>query len=660
MFIQAKLLPPRNGKKRIGANIMCGIVGLIAPPGKQADQSIIARMRHLTLRRGPDDNGYASVDFSKGKIRTGDTTNPGSLQLGFTRLSIRDLSHRAHQPMTGNDNQCVLVFNGEIYNTNELIREHLKDTPLKSSSDTEIVLKLCIKLGVQHTLQILDGMFALAFYNGISRKLTLARDRFGIKPLYYTKWNGFIAFASEIKPILKSGLIPTEFDSDALSELALFRYVADPNTPFKNVNCLPPGNLIQINTDGQLGMRNYWSPAYKRSNELSKRSAEENKERFSEILERCVQSQLVADVEVGLELSGGIDSSLVAWAAKNSQLTGYSAIPNSTEFSEEPYIDKISNVTGISTNKRLLTPDNIAASLGNVAYHHETPINHEGSIGIYQVCKLAKSEGVSVLLSGEGADELFAGYRRYGLVHQRLSRARLVAKFTSTINRWLPRRLQTANQIWRDRESWLILTTAYGAPHLVKPLFPDADISNAIQRRLHHTKEFNWNRFDESHLVYDQKTYLVDLLARQDKLSMANSVETRVPFLGNEVVEFANQIPMSQLLGKNLQGKVLLKSLVASRFGNNHAYRQKVGFALPYSFMATNETVRELAISCAMGLQKDGIISGTHQVLEKSMAGDGWADRMAWIVLSIGLWYDIFFRSGERVSQYVGIPSDNP
>jgi asparagine synthase (glutamine-hydrolysing) len=265
--------------------------------------------------------------------------------------------------------------------------------------------------------------------------------------------------------------------------------------------------------------------------------------------------------------------------------------------------------------------------------------------------------GVTVLMSGEGADELFAGYRRHGLVHNRFKKARLVSRFTSPYSRWLPRRFKTANQIWKERDSSLITATAYGTPRLVESIFTGADVSLAAERRQHHMLGFDWSQFDESHLIYDQKTYMVDLLARQDKLSMAHSIETRVPFLANSVADMSYQLPMSQKLGKNGEGKHLLKKIVADEFGHDHAYRQKWGFGLPYSFMAESELVRELAKSCAAGLKADGIVGDTQEIFDNALLGDGWADRMAWILLSIGMWYDIYFRNSERVSQYVRLPS---
>jgi asparagine synthase (glutamine-hydrolysing) len=261
-------------------------------------------------------------------------------------------------------------------------------------------------------------------------------------------------------------------------------------------------------------------------------------------------------------------------------------------------------------------------------------------------------------MSGEGADELFAGYRRHGLVHNKFAKARLVSKLTSAYSRWLPRRFKTANQIWKERESSLIMAAAYGTPLLVELTFPNADNSSAIQRRLHHMNGFDWSQFDESHLIYDQKTYMVDLLARQDKLSMAHSVETRVPFLANSVADLAYRLPMAQKLGNSGKGKVLLKKVAANAFGDDHAYRQKWGFELPYSFMAQNEIVRELAASCTAGLRADGIVGDTNEIFANAMVGDGWADRMAWILLSIGMWYDIYFRNSERVSQFVYLPDN--
>jgi asparagine synthase (glutamine-hydrolysing) len=635
---------------------MCGIVGITAPTSEPLGHETITRMRLLVSHRGPDDAGYCSVNFKSGHIQTGNTAVSASLQFGFTRLSIRDLTHSGHQPMLSDDGSIVILFNGEVYNTDQLIANYLKGVPLRSTSDTEVVLRLIQNLGLTQTAKVIDGMFAIALYDSKSRTLQLARDRFGIKPLYYANRNGKFVFASEIKPILASKVVPTEMDQDALSELAIFRYVADPMTPFKGVVSLPPGTTATLNTDGVLKIEQYWSPTYVTKGNRRPVGIPPDPDAVADLLKRSIRSQLVSDVQVGLELSGGVDSSLIAWAAQESGLEGYSALPSSTALSEEPFIDHVANTTSTKTNKVSLTPDSIADSIGAIAYHHETPINHEGSIGIYQVCELAKSHGAMVLLSGEGADELFAGYQRHRIMSNQLTRAKFVSNWTSKISSLLPRRFQTANEIWRHREDHLTMATAYGLPNIVGPIFPGVSGDTAIQRRQIHMSGFDWANQDENHLIYDQKTYLVDLLVRQDKLSMAHSVETRVPFLSNDIAGLAERLSMNNKLGDDKQGKILLKQLVAKQFGIDHAYRKKWGFPLPYSYMAEHKTIRQLAKSCAEGLANDGITVSTEQVFENAVQGDGYADRVAWILLSIGMWYDIYFRNGERVSQFTGLP----
>lgn len=635
---------------------MCGIVGIATSRGKRLDPEIISRMRSLVMHRGPDDNGFCSVDFDQGKIHANNALTSASLHLGFTRLSIRDLSHSGHQPMLSDDYSTVILFNGEIYNTEQLISQYLKETNLRSTSDTEVVLQLYLKLGLHKTASVMDGMFAIAVYDGRSRTLELARDRFGIKPLYYGNREGTFVFASEIKPILASGIIPAEMDSDALSELAIFRYVADPGTPFKGVVSLPPGTTATLSVDGVFNTKRFWAPVFVTNNPENSDPSAGGPLAVADILKRSIQSQFVSDVPVGLELSGGIDSSLVAWAAQGTGLEGFSALPSSAALSEESYVDHVAMITGTKTNKIALTTETIAESLGAIAYHHETPINHEGSIGIYHVCQLAKSLGVNVLLSGEGADELFGGYQRHRIIHNQLTRAKFVSQWTSRISRWLPRRFRTANRIWQNRTEHLMLATAYGVPNLVEPIFPSVSAETAIQRRRKHMTGFDWSNLDTNHLIYDQSTYLVDLLARQDKLSMAHSVETRVPFLANDMAEVASQLDMDYKLGKTGQGKIILKQIVAAHFGEQHAYRKKSGFPLPYSYMVEHDTIRQLSNSCMQGLVSDGIAVDAQNVFRDALNGDGYADRLAWILLSIGMWYDVYFRNAERVSQFMKLP----
>ena len=635
---------------------MCGIVGVAALNGDRIAPETISRMRSLVEHRGPDDQGYCSIDLKDGKILSSSDPEASTLQLGFARLSIRDLSHHGHQPMLSDDSSVVLLFNGEIYNTDQLISEYLQGEQLSSTSDTEVVLRLYMKMGLRATVSVLDGIFAIAIYDTRTRSLKLARDRFGVKPLYYSRSGGAFVFASEIKPILSSGLINAEMDEDALSELAILRYVAGPRTPFRGVEQLPPGSVTELNSDGYLNTEEYWSPEYVTGQLVDSTTDRIDTNAAAETLRRAIKSQLVSDVPVGLELSGGIDSSLIAWAAQGTGLEGYSAIPSDTDISEESFIDFVTSSTDTFTNKFSLTPDSIARSIGEIAYYHETPINHEGSLGIYLVCQMAKSQGVTVLLSGEGADELFAGYQRYGLVHKRLNRARVVSNWTSRISRWLPRRFRTAHQIWQNRSEHMMLATMFGIPSMVEPIFPGISASRAAERRSDLWEGFDWGNMDENHLRYDQKTYLTDLLARQDKLSMAHSVETRVPFLSNGIVELANKLSFDQKLGSEGVGKVLLKKVVAEKFGGDFAYRKKQGFPLPYSYMAKSDPVARLARSCMDGLVSDGIAVNVGDVFADAVGGDGYADNVAWILLSIGMWYDIYFRNSERVSQFAEVP----
>jgi len=187
-------------------------------------------------------------------------------------------------------------------------------------------------------------------------------------------------------------------------------------------------------------------------------------------------------------------------------------------------------------------------------------------------------------------------------------------------------------------------------------IFPNIDVENSITRRSPHKDGFDWNELDQGHLVYDQRTYLVDLLARQDKMSMAHSIETRVPFLGNDIAQLAASLPMDQKLGLNGEGKILLKNLVATKFGNEHAFRKKWGFGVPYSFMSGSKAVQEIARQCAAGLATDGLASTNPDVFRMAEQGDGYAVKAAWILLSIGMWYDIYFRGGEIVSQHSDLP----
>lgn len=635
---------------------MCGIVGLFSSAGQTVNPNVVRTMRDMIRHRGPDDQGFASIDAESGAInQNGDQPN-GSAILGFTRLSIRDVSHRGHQPMVSDDGSVVILFNGEVYNTKELKEKYLPQQEMHSGSDTELLLRLYQKIGIEKLAIETDGMFAIVIYDSRKRSVVIARDRFGIKPLYYSQTSSGLLISSEIKPLLASGLVKAEPNLETLGELAMFRYVADPETPFKNISLIPPGSIARVNADSSIRIERYWQPDYSAKLSPITRSNDDATELLKETINSSVQSQFVSDVKVGLELSGGVDSSLLAWAAEGSGLEGYSAVPTLEAISEEEHIDLVCNTTSTVSNKVKLDPDTIGQVIGEVAYHHETPINHEGSIGVYLVCRQARADGTTVLLSGEGADELFGGYHRHRILGRNMARARTVSKYFGPFSSILPRKVKTAKNMWANRERSLTLATAFGTPELATSIFPSIDVENTLARRTQHLTGFDPNDFDNGHLIYDQRTYIVDLLARQDKMSMANSVETRVPFLGNRVADLASSLPMDQKLGPNREGKILLKNLVARKFGKEHAFRSKWGFGVPFSFMSQSKTVLELAQQCAAGLARDGLANSDSQIFQQAAQNDGYAIRSAWILLSVGLWYDIYFRGGEIASQHTDLP----
>lgn len=560
--------------------------------------------------------------------------------------------------MISDDGTVVILFNGEIYNTDELKDKYLPHQEMNSGSDTELLLHLYQSIGIQNLVLEADGMFAIVIYDSRERSFVIARDRFGIKPIYYSRTNRGLAIASEIKPLIHSGLVNAEPDLDALGELALFRYVADPNTPFKNISLIPPGSIAYVHDDSSLKIESYWSPSYGGASSSTENTSQaEAAELLKETIDSSIRAQFVSDVPVGLELSGGIDSSLLAWSAEGSGLEGFSAIPASEAISEERYIDHVCSTTSTTSHKVTFDPEAIGRTIGEVAYYHETPINHEGSIGVFLLSKYAKERGTTVLLSGEGADELFGGYLRHQTFSKNMSQARTVDKYLAGFSALLPRRFKTARDIWINRDRYLTLMTAFGTPTLASSILPGIDVEQSIARRAIHRRGFEWEDFDNSHLIYDQRTYLIDLLTRQDKMSMANSVETRVPFLGNKVADLALSLPISQKLGPNREGKILLKNLVAERFGHDHAFRRKVGFPVPFSFMSASSQILQMAKKLSLRLGQDGLANPNSKIFESAAGGDGYAIRSGWILLSIGLWFDIYFRNGEITRQFTDLPT---
>lgn len=632
---------------------MCGITGYINTdfrPVRNTDR--ILKMLKVQKHRGPDDSGIRLFSLLSASSAETSCLTPESIDadfegvLGFNRLSILDLSMNGHQPMLNPDNNVIIALNGEIYNAFDF-RNELQDWGYKfrSATDTEIVLALYLRHGFEGMLERLNGMFALIVIDLRSRELYLARDRFGIKPLYYILNDRVLAFSSELKSFAFLEDFEFTLNSTKLDEYLLFRNNLS-GTLFEGLESLEPGHYLNYRSGQKLIKSRYYDvndySRSKRSGTLDSFGTE-----VREWLDKSVRSQLVSDVKLGCQLSGGIDSSLVTWLAntnaKNGSFESVSIVFKNKLFSEESYIDRVTETLGIKSHKFLLDNEYYLDNLGKATWHLESPLNHPNTVAIYKLSQSAK-DYVTVLLSGEGADEVFGGYKRFYDIQYPFSVNRLLTE--------LNRNLNNPSEVFRyflDNRQRAIMSNAYMTPFLAGRLMRNFSRDRAISDRLALYNTLSGSGFDKQ-IKYEMKTFLPDLLIRQDKMSMAHSIENRVPFLDNEVVNGAFSIPEQFLMlrdrsiGKNTE-KYLLKKMTAAVFGEDFAFRKKMGFGIPVKEFFSDEKFREY--------MNDQVLPGIrHRGLFSYKLVSGWFENIKtlkytemealWIVISFEIWAAIY------------------
>ena len=561
---------------------MCGIAGYFLKEKVEQNTDTILRMLHEQKHRGPDDSGVLGINVVNNifEIKPVDSSetfiSAPNLIFGFNRLSILDLSSAGHQPMINKAKKVALMLNGEIYNAFDYKSELIdKGYVFEGSSDTEIVLCLYLEYGIQGMLDRLNGMFAIAIYDGVDKNIYLIRDRVGIKPLYLLNEGGRIAFASEMKSFKALPNFRFTLDDTRLSEFLLFRNTIN-NTLFKNIVNLTPGTYCTINDNGEIKLSKYFD--IREEPEGIKYATGSDLEAT---LRASIKRQMISDVKLGCQLSGGVDSSIVsAFAAEilpKGSLEVVSIIFDESNYTEKEYIDKVSVKYSLISHQFKLNTSQYLDLLDDAVWHFEQPLNHPNTIGIKLLSKEAKKH-VTVLLSGEGADEILAGYGRF------LPNAVSFFSF-NTIRKVFKNRTRFLEfiSIWSQNDKRYILQTAFGNFALANILYPKFSAKLAMESRMG-----IWNSIADSFTnkkrKYELLTYLPDLLMRQDKMSMAHSMENRVPFLDNEMLKVAFAVNEDDLVKKRnkvWEGKNLLKELCSSNFGDAFAYRKKMGFAIP-------------------------------------------------------------------------------
>lgn len=563
---------------------MCGIVGVISKRNSTSVTSqMISSMCDIMSHRGPDDHGIFVSE---------------NIGLGHRRLSIIDLSS-GHQPMMSQDQQHVIVFNGEIYNYQELKKElRLRGTIFNTNSDTEVILELFRQFG-KECVNYLNGIFAFCIYNKLSKEIFLARDHAGVKPLYYYNDNNYFIFSSEIKSILESGLVPAKCNQGKINEYFIFRQVAGTETLFKNIYSLPPGSYMSL-TNKNISITQYWNIAKTTIDETINHSDALNT--LSDLLTNAIKLQMMSDVPLGTFCSGGVDSSLVtAIAAMNSskKINSYSISFDEQEYDESKYAKMVSDKYNTQHHELRLSNIEFSSLFEKSIWHNDLPLNFANSVLIYALSSLAK-ETVTVVLTGEGADELFGGYPRYLIptIHAKLAHIPdpLIKWMKSGLNALPDHRAKKLSSFMgmKDREVLL-----YNSAVLPQSSINQYGLYRSVDEFSYRNTlidSFDNNRSALNRVsLLDQQTYLISILNRQDKMSMAASIESRVPILDYRLIEFANSLPDANKLHK-FKPKLLFKQLAEKHLPHELIHRQKSGFGVPLDYwFASNEGLGKLA-----------------------------------------------------------------
>ena len=568
---------------------MCGIAGILEfGKDAQVDSGALRQMCDIMAHRGPDDDGF----FTQGRIG-----------LGMRRLSIVDVAG-GHQPISNEDGSIWIVFNGEIYN-HRALREDLiaRGHHYRTNSDTETIVHLYEEYG-KDCVQHLRGMFAFAIWDTKRKSLFIARDRLGIKPLYYRLTPRNFLFGSEIKVVLAYPGVHPGFNRSGLPEYLAFGYLSGEETFYDGVRKLMPGYRLEINERGDLQIEQYWdlSPAV----DDKPRNESYYVESYGELLEAAVNSHLMSDVPLGVFLSGGLDSSAVAalmTKIRREPVETFSVGYSEQSYSELPYARIVAGHLKSVHHEVFVSRRDFFGALPKLIWHEDEPIVWPSSVSLFFVAQLAR-ERVKVVLTGEGSDETLGGYSRYaftlknmafdrvyrGMIPHAIRRGVRESIATSTWINATARRKLSHTFFGLDGESWTSFYfdnffSAYNTKdqsELLTDEFHDEIAAGSAYRNVVAYWEKSSGELLQRLLYTDIKSYLVELLMKQDNMSMAASIESRVPFLDHVLVEWATRVPAGiQIHGK--AGKRILKKAMEPLLPHSIIYRPKLGFPTPWS-----------------------------------------------------------------------------
>lgn len=624
---------------------MCGLTGfwdqnLTLGCSQENLNVLVQAMADQIDHRGPDSSGVWCDE------KTG-------IALGHRRLSIVDLSPAGHQPMISPSSRMMLAYNGEIYNTAEL-REALCQAgeQFRGHSDTEVILRACEIWGIENTCKKLIGMFAFALWDSKENCLYLVRDRLGIKPLYWGFQNRVLFFGSQIKSFIPNPAWKPELDTNALASYFRFNYVPAPISIFKNIHKLSPGTILKIDAKGQIQENRFWDFQQVVESGIANRQSSQTDaeaiEKLETLLKDAVKRRMVADVPLGAFLSGGIDSSTVValmQAQSSRPIKTFSIGFHEPGYNEAEYAKRVAKHLGTEHYECYLEPQEVFDIIPKIPTWFDEPFADVSQIPTYLVSKMARDQ-VIVSLSGDGGDELFAGYTRYFQGERAWALMNILpiwlkSMFASSIRRVKPgtwdkiaktipskvRPAQFSEKLYKLSEVLSIKQPADFYKRLVSQWHnPEALVSQSKEQII-----FPWQGLKRDHLaniveymqVMDTLSYLPDdILTKVDRASMAVGLEARVPLLDHRVVEFAWRLPMDKKI-RNNQGKWLLRQVLYKYVPKELIERPKMGFGVPIDRWLRKELrpwAEELLFDA--GLKSEGI-------LNTSLIHQRWTEHLA-------------------------------
>jgi asparagine synthase (glutamine-hydrolysing) len=652
---------------------MCGINGiaLSSRSERRLDAGVLERMRDCIRHRGPDDSGLY-ID--------------GRVGLGHRRLSIVDV-RSGHQPMTNEDGTLHIIYNGEIYNHADFRADlEARGHRYQTHCDTETILHLYEEHGGR-AVEHLRGMFAFAIWDAPKRELFIARDRLGVKPLYYVHTgDGSLYFASEIKSLFEARTLKPEMNFAALPDYLANHAPSGEETLFQGVRRLLPGHTL-LWRDGQIQIEKYWDVKFENSDGRGASLRDEDYiAQWSELFREAVRLRLMADVPLGMFLSGGIDSSAIAAVMSrmvDEPIKTFSVAFAEREANELEYARIVAGAFKTDHHEVIVSPEDFFAALPELVWHEDEPLAHPSSVALYFVSRLA-AEHVKVVLTGEGSDEMLAGYERYRkTVHNLSFGARYHSLTNETLRRVIYSPVASLSPASKVRQK--LSRTFLHLPPDIESLYFDnfAVFTRAMQQEMltPETKErvgsasldpytemrryFDSNKQDTllSRMLYaDTKTYLHELLMKQDQMSMAASIESRVPFLDHKLVEFTARMPESLKLRRGWTTKYVLRQSMKNILPEQILKRSKMGFPVPVGawFRGPYRSIVDEYVLSERALGR-GLFDAdfVRRLVAGHQAGEKHSERL-WSLVNFEMWMRRFIdgepaRRSQAVSELVTI-----